>query len=236
MQVKEFVENFREAFGPATDLPVAFWFGVEPVAQPEKVNGCLFKAFGRVRAGEPVAFDGDTITCGGGRLYTGYAPMPPHVPAFVSGKEKYKQTPGLVEEYVESVGIPPAGGLFLNFTRVDNLETFDGIEGLVFVAEPDALSGLFTWACFDTNRDDAVTAMFGSGCSAVVTRTVVENRRGGKRTFLGGFDPSVRPFFGEAELTFAVPLSRMREMLATMRDSCLYGTHAWTKLRERMDK
>lgn len=55
----------------------------------------------------------------------------------------------------------------------------------MFLATPDMLSGLTTWASFDNNREDAVTALFGSGCSSVVTQVVIENKAGGRRTFLG---------------------------------------------------
>lgn len=96
------------------------------------------------------------------------------------------------------------------------------------------LSGLVTWAYFDNNREDAVVAAFGSGCSTI-TQAVVENRKGGDRTFLGFFDPSVRPWFEPGILSFIIPMSRFRVMCGTMRDSCLFGTHAWGKIRERMN-
>ena len=37
------------------------------------------------------------------------------------------------------------------------------------------LSGLATWAFFDNNADDAVSCIFGSGCSSVVAQAVKEN-------------------------------------------------------------
>ena len=51
--------------------------------------------------------------------------------------------------------------------------------------------------------DDAVCVPFGSGCSAVVTQAVRENRRGGRSVFLALFDPSVRPWVDASELGFA---------------------------------
>ena len=106
----------------------------------------------------------------------------------------------------------------------------------MFFATPDVLSGLVSWASYDNNADDAVRAPFGSGCSAVVTQAVVENRRGGRSVFLGLFDPSVRPWVGESVLSLVVPMSRMREMCGTMRASCLFGTYAWNKVRDRINK
>ena len=76
---------------------------------------------------------------------------------------------------------------------------------------------------------------FGAGCSAVVTQAVRENRRGGRSVFLALFDPSVRPWVDASELGFVAPMSRLREMCGTMRASCLFGTHAWNKVRVRIN-
>ena len=76
---------------------------------------------------------------------------------------------------------------------------------------------------------------FGSGCSAVVTQATIENRKGGKRTFLGFFDPSVRPHFEADKLSYTIPMSRFKKMYETMRQSCLFDTHAWGKIKERMN-
>lgn len=109
------------------------------------------------------------------------------------------------------------------------------MEGVVFIANPDMLSGLTTWAYYDNNAEDGVVSMFGSGCSCIVTQATIENRKGGKRTFIGFFDPSVRPYFEPDKLSYTIPMSRFREMCGTMRQSCLFDTHAWGKIRERMD-
>jgi hypothetical protein len=62
-----------------------------------------------------------------------------------------------------------------------------------------------------------------------------ENRRGGRSVFLALFDPSVRPWVDASELGFVAPMSRLREMCGTMRASCLFGTHAWNKVRVRIN-
>ena len=78
-------------------------------------------------------------------------------------------------------------------------------EGILFFATPDMLSGLATWAFFDNNADDAVSCIFGSGCSSVVAQAVKENRAGGRRTFIGLLDPSVRPHVESNVLSFVIP-------------------------------
>lgn len=142
----------------------------------------------------------------------------------------------MVLEFIKNLGVPLTNRKYLNFARIDQVETFDEVEGILFLATPDILSGLTTWAYFDNNSVDAVTSMFGSGCSAVVTNAVVENNRNGRRTFVGLFDPSVRPHVEANILSFVIPISRFKEMYCTMRESSLFDTHAWNKVRERINE
>lgn len=236
MEVKTFIENYTEAFGEKAELPFVFWYSGDPAGVVEKVGGCLFKCMKEVKEGETVSLSAGTIGCGGGKFYTGFTGMPERIPHFVSLKERYKQTPDMVTEFVEKLQVPQASEAYLNSARIDKVDNFENIEAVLFLATPDILSGLTTWAYFDNNSDEAVSAPFGSGCSTVITRAVIENRKNGRRTFIGFFDPSVRPYFDPDILSFIIPMSRFREMYHTMRESCLFDTHAWGKLRERINQ
>lgn len=238
MNVQEFCAAYREAFGPAAEMPLLFWYSPEPVRAVPKIEGCFFKALAEARNGMAVSLNAGNIGCGGGKFYTGFAPMPPFVPTFVSQKEHYKQTPEMVREFVERLDVRQASGAWLHFARIDTPEAaaaFDRAEGVLFFATPDVLSGLVSWAVFDNNADDAVRTPFASGCSAVVAQAVQENRRNGRSVFVGLFDPSVRPWVDPGVLGFVAPMSRFREMCGTMHASCLFGTHAWQKVRERIN-
>lgn len=234
MDIQTFITNYHEAFGKQAELPIAFWYSDQLEAATEKVNGCLFKCMRQVREGKSISLSNETITCGGGKFYTGFSDMPERVPGFVSLKEKYKKTPEMVLDFIREMQIPKTNKAYLHFARIDRISHFTPVEGILFLATPDMLSGLVTWACFDNNSHDAVSTPFGSGCCSVITQTVLENRHQGKRTFLGFFDPSVRPYFEENILSFTVPMSRFKEMYHTMRESCLFDTHAWGKLKERI--
>ena len=109
---------------------------------------------------------------------------------------------------------------YLHFARIDRLTSFEKVEGLLFLATPDILSGLITWTFFDNNNPDAVN----------------ENRQGGHRTFLGFFDPSVRPYVESNLLSLTIPMSRFKTMYQTMRNSSLYDTHAWAKIKTRINE
>lgn len=108
---------------------------------------------------------------------------------------------------------------YLHFARIDRLTSFEKVEGLLFLATPDAVS-----------------TPFGSGCSSTITLTVNENRQGGHRTFLGFFDPSVRPYVESNLLSLTIPMSRFKMMYQTMRNSSLYDTHAWAKIKTRINE
>ncbi len=234
METTAFLTDYREAFGEHAPLPLLFYYSDQALAETEKTNGCFFKRLNDVREGHPASLNAENIGCGGGKFYTGFAPMGEHIPTFVSQKERYKQTPEMVTDYIHTLDIQQTNKAYLNFIRLDQATTFDNMEGLLFFATPDILSGLCTWAFFDNNAPDAVTTLFGSGCSVVVTAAVRENRLKGKRTFLGLFDPSVRPYVGANELSFVIPASRFASMCNTMRQSCLFDTHAWSKVRARI--
>lgn len=233
--MNEFAAAFREAFGPAAELPLVFGYSDDPVRVVPKIGGCFFKGLAEARAGLPVSLNAENIGCGGGKFYTGFAPMPEYVPHFVSQKEHYKQTPEMVIDFVRQLDVRPAPGSWLTFRRIDTVSAFDGMEGVLFFATPDLLSGLAAWAMYDNDACDAVAAPFGSGCSSAVAQAVAENRAGGRRCFIGLFDPSVRPWIGENELGFMIPMSRFSEMCGTMHASCLFDTPAWGKIRRRIN-
>ena len=234
MTPQQFIEKFREAFGQSVPLPIAFWYGNTAVNPESRVPRCMIGAIRKVCEGNALTLTSETVQCGGGGLYTAFRPMPERVPLFVSETEHYKQRPEQVRAYVESLEIEITKRPYLNFVRVDKLDSWEGVEAVVFFATPDVLSGLCSWAFFDNDAEDAVVTKFASGCAAVVAFATVENRKGGRRCFLGMFDPSARPLVPKDELSFAVPMSRFSEMLRTMPHSALFE-HAFSVVRRRID-
>ena len=236
MTTQDFIALFQEAFGKKVQLPLLFGYSDKPIASTEEIGGCFFKGLQAAREGTPVSLSAEVIGCGGGKLYTGFSEMPERVPGFVSLKEKYKKTPQMVIDYVEDLGLKRVEQTYLNFVRIDKAESFDGFEGIMFYATPDMLSGLCGWVFFDTNAADAVVTRFGSGCSSVVSMTIVENARQGQRCFMGLLDPSVRPYVGTNELSFTIPMSRFKSMMETMKECFLFDSHAWKKVKARLEE
>ena len=93
MDTQTFISKYRQAFGETAELPLLFYYDNEPVADTDKINGCLFKGMDAARKGKGLSLNAESIGCGGGKLYTAFAPMPEHVPGFVSHKERYKASP-----------------------------------------------------------------------------------------------------------------------------------------------
>ena len=105
MDIQTFIDNYQETFSGKAELPIAFWYSDTLSGELRKTQGCLFKALPAIRNGEIISMSGESIGCGGGKFYTGFTPMPEHVPNFVSLKERYKQTPEMVLEGIKKIDV-----------------------------------------------------------------------------------------------------------------------------------
>ncbi|MGI6243688.1 MAG: DUF169 domain-containing protein [Prevotella sp.] len=234
MDIKTFITTFRKAFGDTAPLPIAFGYSTVPAEEPRKIPRCLIGAISKVRNGNPLTLTAENVKCGGGGFYTGMHELPEYVPTFVSGQEHYKQTPEMVMDYVQKLDMHVNEKPYLNFVRIDKLDSLDDVEAILFWATPDILSGLTAWTFYDNNDMNAVLAPFGSGCASIVSLAIKENHEGGRHCFIGMLDPSARPLVPKYELTFTVPKCRFVEMLSTMKDSALFQ-HAFSIIKKRIN-
>ena len=236
MNLIEFINKYKEYFGEKSPLPIVVKYSVEPYGTIENIEGCMFKQFHKAYNGTTVSFCKENLTCGGGKLYNGLGPTPPRVYNFVSNIEKYKQNSDIANKSISLINAQLTEKPFINFIRIDKLENLKDAEGLIFFADPDVISGLFTWANYDQEDINSVQSPWGSGCSATVTALVNENRKNGKHCFIGLFDVSARIFFKSNIISFSIPMSRFDEMLETMDKCCVSGAPAWLKLKKRINK
>lgn len=121
MDIQTFIDNYQETFSGKAELPIAFWYSDTLSGELRKTQGCLFKALPAIRNGEMISMSGESIGCGGGKFYTGFTPMPEHVPNFVSLKERYKQTPEMVLEGIKKIDVQRATKQYIHFARIDRL-------------------------------------------------------------------------------------------------------------------
>lgn len=232
--IQKFLQQYKEAFGDAAPLPIAFGYSYTAATESYKVPRCVIGAIRKVCHGEALTLTADNVLCGGGSLYTRFAPMQERISLFVSETEHYKQTPEQVKEYIRNLNISLTEKPFLNFIRMDQLATLDEIEGILFFATPDILSGLCSWAFYDNNADNAVCTKFASGCCSIVTFAVQENQKQGRSCFIGMLDPSARLLVPANELTFVIPNNRFHEMMQTMEQSALFHK-AYSIVKKRIN-
>lgn len=180
--IQKFLQLYKEAFGDAAPLPIAFGYSHTAATEVHKVPHCMIGAIHKVCNGGSLTLTVDNVLCGGGSLYTRFAPMQERIPLFVSETEHYKQTPEQVKGYIANLNISLTEKPYLNFIRMNQLSTLDEIEGILFFATPDILSGLCSWAFYDNNADDAVCTKFASGCYSIITFAVQENQKQGDFT------------------------------------------------------
>lgn len=234
MTIQEFIIKYKEAFSKNVPLPIAFGYSDKAVTEVKKIPRCMIGAIRKVCEGETLTLSADNVLCGGGSLYTAFAPMPDRVPVFVSEVEHYKQNKELVRTYINRLDICLSNKPYLNFMRMDSVENLDETEGIIFFATPDVLSGLCSWAFYDNNDNDAVCTQFASGCCSIVTFATQENKKNGRRCFIGMLDPSARPLIPKNELTFTIPTCRFKEMMDTMEQSALFQK-AYSTVRKRIN-
>ena len=234
MTIQEFIIKYKEAFSKNVPLPIAFGYSDKAVTEVKKIPRCMIGAIRKVCEGETLTLSADNVLCGGGSLYTAFAPMPDRVPVFVSEVEHYKQNKEQVKTYIDRLDICLSNKPYLNFMRMDSVENLDETEGIIFFATPDVLSGLCSWAFYDNNDNDAVCTQFASGCCSIVTFATQENKKNGRRCFIGMLDPSARPLIPKNELTFTIPTCRFKEMMDTMEQSALFQK-AYSIVRKRIN-
>jgi len=243
--LKEGFSTRWATYFPGAELPIAFYYTDQPDAAPATKSAdrfrCLICDLAAVREGTSRRFDGEGLGCGGARRYLGFDPdLRPSFAYFLScgipGElegERYKQSPELVEEYLESQPAFEAPDRFVVFKRWDHLEPKDEPAVIIFFARPDTLAGLFTLANFDEVDPQAVIAPFGAGCASIVYHPYRELAAECPRAVLGMFDVSARPCVDPDLLAFAIPWPKFTRMVANMGESFLV-TDSWHIVKARM--
>ena len=235
---------WKKYFGGA-ELPLIFYYtneeGHARLVEPDSVPGCVIGILSEARKGRSLCLNADSVGCPGGKRYLGFTEgiMPDFeyflsygIPGKLTG-ERYCKSPELVKEIMKRSPTFKAPGRFIIFKRWDKLEESDDPEVVIFFAEPDVLSGLFTLARFDETEQNAVFTPFGSGCSTIVQYPYLERDSARPRGVIGMFDPSARPFVPNNVLTFSVPMNKFVRMIENMEESFLI-TDSWRRIQKRM--
>lgn len=242
----KFVGLWAKYFDGAA-LPICFYYANDPGGltprPPAQGHVCMIGQLALPQRGQDLCLDSASIGCFGGKKYTGFSQaVMPNFEYFLScgiaGKlegERYKKTPQLVQEFMSHQPPFVAPGKYLIFKRWDKLDVADEPAVAIFLATPDVLAGLFTLAGFDVSDPQAVISPFGAGCGTIVQQPYAQKDLPDPKAVLGLFDVSARPYVPAGVLSFAVPMAKLRTMIANMDESFLI-TNSWAKVLRRIEK
>ena len=245
IELKERFLAVWEKYFDGTELPIVFYYANEApeveLVKPTPGYRCIMADLSKVRMGSSICFDTDSFGCFGGKRYLGFSQeVMPNFEYFLScgiaGKlegERYKKTPELVKEIMKNAPKFKAPGRYIVFKRWDTLEESDEPDVVVFFAQPDILSGLFTLANYDIAEPNGVFCPFSAGCGSIVQYPYLEKGSDFPRAVLGMFDVSARPFVAWNVLSFSVPMNKIITMVENMDESFLI-TPSWYKIQKRI--
>jgi uncharacterized protein (DUF169 family) len=243
---QRFIDVWHKYF-PRAGLPIVFYYSDEEgrgeLVPPPEGHRCVICELAKVRNGQSLCFDVDSVGCGGGKRYLGFVQdLRPNfeyflscgIPGEIEG-ERYKKSPELVREILKHQPSFEAPGKYIVFKRWDRMTESDDPAVVVFFAAPDVLSGMFTLANFDEADPYAVIAPFGAGCASIVNYPYRELPSERPRAVLGMFDVSARPCVPAGVLTFAVPWPKFARMVKDVEESFLI-TKSWNKVGARIKR
>jgi uncharacterized protein (DUF169 family) len=150
---------------------------------PPSGHQCVVGVLEKVRKGASLCFAADSVGCGGGRRYLGFAEesmsnfqyfLSYGIPGKLEG-ERYKKFPELVTEIMERSPKFKAPERFIVFKRWDRLANGNNPVATIFFASPDVLSGLYALANFDEGEPNGVFSPFAAGCGSIVC-ILISNR------------------------------------------------------------
>jgi len=242
----KFIGSWNKYFKGA-ELPIVFYYAdhedsAERVPTPS-AHMCMIGVLAKVRRGMSLAFEAASIGCGGGRRYTGFTDeISSNFEYFLSGGipgklegERYKKSPGIVNEMLKIVPKFKAPAKYIIFKRFDMLENSDDPDAVIYFAPPDVLSGLFTFANYVEIEPNEVFCPFSAGCGSIVQYPYLEKNADRPRAVMGMFDVSARPYVPKETLTFAVPINKFISMVDNMEESFLI-TRSWEKVKKRISE
>ena len=225
---KKFLTLWKKYFND-TELPITFYYTDKPIkAEAVKSSSdhrCIIGDLTKVRNGQSLAFDVDSVGCPGGKRYLGFTEnLMPNFEYFLScgipGElegERYKKSPEMVKEYMKKhAPVMKAPAKYIIFKRWDMLEEADTPDVVIFYTKDDVLSGIYTLANYDEAEQNMVIVPFGSGCASIVQYPFMEVKAKNPKAVIGMFDISARPFVSENILTFAAPISKIARMVDNM--------------------
>jgi hypothetical protein len=243
---ENFITLWQKYFNGA-ELPIVFFYTDNEKAAPKveapKGQRCIIADIARARKGKSILFTVESVGCFGAKKSLGFPrdimPNFEHflscgIPGMMEG-ERYKKTPELVKQVVETSPVPKAPSPYAVFKRWDKLDEGDNPEVVIVFGTADVISGLFTLSNYDEADPNGVFSPWGAGCASIIMFPYFEKDAKRPRGVLGMFDVSARPFVPADVFTFAAPMNKFLAMVNNMEESFL-TTASWKKVQKRIAK
>jgi uncharacterized protein (DUF169 family) len=148
--------------------------------------------------------------------------------------ERYLPSPEAMRKFLGKVDPRKAPAKYCIFKPLSLFADSEEPEFVIFFARPEVMSGLVTHTAFTTGDVDCTASPFGAGCTNLVAWPLFYKEKGIDKAIIGGFDPSARKFMKTDELTFTVPWSLYKKMLAALPESMFNVPGAWTEVRKKV--
>lgn len=221
--------------------------------------GCVISMLNVAAKGRTVAFDRKTYGCVGGGAGLGfgntYVNFPGGIEYFLSvgnkgfcesemGKkiaenmprlvhgEKYKKSPEHAKSFTDALPYYDVPTEFVVFKPIEKLLPEDKPEVIVFLANPDQISGLVVLANYARHGGENVTVPWGAGCHSICIIPFNEGKSPNPRGVIGLIDISARKHVEKDILSFSVPYNLFVEMEGNVEESFL-TTDQWLTLCDR---
>lgn len=154
---------------------------------------------------------------------------------FIHG-ERYLKTPELVQKSFEQIPLYNTEKEYVLFKPLNLIEDeIEKPETVVFLANPNQLSGLIVIANYGRETIDNVYAPFGGGCHTIVLLPYLESFKEEPKAIIGLSDPSARLYMshliGTDLMSFAVPYKMYKEMEDNVEGS-FFEMDTWNRLME----
>ena len=148
--------------------------------------------------------------------------------------ERYLPSPEAMQKFLTEVEPREAPGKYCIFKPLSLFSGDEEPEFIIFFARPEVMTGLCTHTAFTTGDAHAVESPFGAGCTNMISWPLYYKEKGEEKAVIGGFDPSARKFMKTDEMTFTVPWSMYKKMLAAMPESMFNVDGAWKEVRKKV--
>lgn len=239
----------EKKYGPKPGVPISRKLEAEGKVNMEavfKTFSCVMGNIWLARKNKCAAFiSPEEYGCPGGAFYcsmtkpilsfiehyvtTGFSGTPIH-------GERYLPSPESMRKFLSQVDPREAPAKYCIFKPLSLFINSEEPEFVILFARPEALSGLFTHTVFTTGDAECVASPFGAGCTNIIAWPVYYKKQGIEKAVIGGFDPSARKFMKTDELTFTVPWSLYKKMLANLSDSMFNVDGAWKNVRIKVKR